>query len=210
MGAIQPSCFDPRRLMDSASRYSENYRQAKPFHHIVIDSFLPDQVLDQVLEEFPKPSEIRWIQHVHTHSQKLASGDETQLGDFTRYLVSQLNSSNFLVFLEELTGISGLIPDPYLEGGGLHQIERGGFLSIHADFNYYEKLRLDRRVNVLLFLNKDWKEEYGGHLELWNRDVTKCEKRILPVFNRCVIFSTTDFSFHGHPDPAELSEGPDP
>ena len=123
------------------------------------------------------------------------------MGDQTRLLLYQLNGSVFLQFLEQLTGIDGLIPDPYFGGGGLHQIERGGYLKVHADFNWHPKLRLDRRLNLLLYLNKDWKEAYGGHLELWSRNMTRCVQRILPIFNRCVIFSTTDTSYHGHPDP---------
>jgi Rps23 Pro-64 3,4-dihydroxylase Tpa1-like proline 4-hydroxylase len=91
--------------------------------------------------------------------------------------------------------------------GGLHQIERGGFLDVHIDFNVHPKLRLDRRLNMLIYLNHDWPEEYGGHLELWSRDMTSCEKRILPLFNRTVIFSTTDGSFHGHPRPLSCPEG---
>jgi hypothetical protein len=99
-----------------------------------------------------------------------------------------------------LTGISGLIPDPYLEGGGLHQIERDGFLKVHADFNVHAKLRLDRRLNFILYLNQDWREEYNGHLELWDRGMTRCVRKVLPVCNRAVVFVTTDWSFHGHPE----------
>jgi Rps23 Pro-64 3,4-dihydroxylase Tpa1-like proline 4-hydroxylase len=94
-----------------------------------------------------------------------------------------------------------LLPDPYYTGGGLHQIRPGGLLEVHADFSYHTKLRLDRRINVLIYLNKDWKEEYGGHFELWDREVTRAVKKILPIFNRCAIFSTTSTSFHGHPLP---------
>ncbi len=106
-----------------------------------------------------------------------------------------------LKFLETLTGIQGVLPDPYYTGGGLHQIRPGGLLEVHADFSYHKAIRLDRRINVLIYLNKDWKEEYGGHFELWDRDVKRAEKKILPVFNRCAIFSTTSISFHGHPHP---------
>src|SRR5580698_3047972 len=102
---------------------------------------------------------------------------------------------------ETLTGISSVLPDPYYTGGGLHQIRPGGLLEVHADFSYHNALRLDRRINVLIYLNKDWREEYGGHFELWDRDVTRAEKKILPIFNRCAIFSTTSVSFHGHPVP---------
>lgn len=128
------------------------------------------------------------------------------MGEMTRSLLYQLNSSTFITFLERLTNVDGLIPDPHFVGGGLHQIERGGFLKMHVDFNKHERLRLDRRLNLLIYLNKDWQEEYGGHLELWDKDVTQCSKKILPVFNRCVVFTTTDFSYHGHPEPLTCPE----
>ena len=116
------------------------------------------------------------------------------------------NSSAFTKFLENLTGIEGLIPDPHFRGGGLHQVERGGYLDIHCDFNVYEKLNLDRRLNVLIYLNKDWKKEYGGDLELWDKNMTKAVARISPIFNRFVVFATDDYSYHGHPDPLKCPE----
>jgi len=106
-----------------------------------------------------------------------------------------------------VTGIENLIPDPTFEGGGLHQIPRGGKLAMHADFNKHRRFGLDRRLNALLYLNKDWREDYGGHLELWNRDMTQCEAKILPVYNRLAVFGTTDFTFHGHPNPLQCPEG---
>ncbi len=106
-----------------------------------------------------------------------------------------------------MTGIEGLIADPHFEGGGLHQIERGGHLKVHADFNRHPHTQLDRRLNVLVYLNRDWQPEYGGALELWNRDMSRSEAQILPYFNRCVVFSTTSTSFHGHPEPLNCPEG---
>lgn len=107
-------------------------------------------------------------------------------------------------FLANLTGIEDLLADKnLLNGAGIHGTTHGGHLDVHADFNHNhdtERL-LHRRVNMFLFLNEDWKEEYGGHLELWSRDLKKCEKRILPVFGRLVIFTTNDYSYHGHPHP---------
>jgi hypothetical protein len=103
--------------------------------------------------------------------------------------------------LQELTGIKEtLLPDPYLEGGGYHEIKPGGLLKVHADFNKHQFTMLDRRINLLVYLNKDWEESYGGHFELWNTKMTKSYRKVLPVFNRLAIFSTTDFSYHGHPD----------
>lgn len=193
-------------LLEKARRLREEYARADPFPHIVIDDLFPNEVLDSILDEFPKIGEINWERFDHGTEKKLASKLEIQLGDRTREFVWGLNSQVFITFLETLTGIEGLIPDPHLFGGGLHQIVNGGFLKIHADFNRSEKLKLDRRINLLLYLNRDWKEEYGGHLQLWARDMSRCVTRVLPVFNRCVIFNTTDFSYHGHPDPLTCPE----
>jgi Rps23 Pro-64 3,4-dihydroxylase Tpa1-like proline 4-hydroxylase len=197
----------PERLQELADAHRVDYAQAQPFPHIVIDDFLPTEILDQVVAEFPKPEEVDWKSFNNPAEKKLALKDESQMGFVSRSLLHELNSSIFVNFLESLTGIEGLIPDPHFWGGGLHQIKRGGYLKIHADFNLYSRLALDRRLNLLLYLNREWKEEYGGHFELWTKDMTRSEKRVLPVFNRCVIFSTTDFSYHGHPDPLNCPEG---
>jgi len=201
-----PFCLDPNHLMELASKHHQDYVTASPFPHIVIDNFLPEFVLDTILSEFPSPNAVEWQKFDNAAEKKLASKHELQMGDATRFLLYQFNSSVFVEFLERLTGIEGIIADPYFEGGGLHQIRTGGYLKVHVDFNRHRRLRLDRRLNVLLYLNKDWKEEYGGHLELWDTDMTQCENKILPVFNRCVVFSTTDFSYHGHPTPLSCPE----
>lgn len=173
----------------------------------MIDDFLPEAVLDDVLAEFPKPRDADWLAFDSPLERKLASKDDTAMGDATRHLLAELNGSAFLDFLERLTGIDGLVPDPHFEGGGLHQIERGGHLKVHADFNRHPRTGLERRLNVLLYLNRGWKEEYGGAFELWDRDMRRAEARVLPVFNRCVVFSTTSTSFHGHPEPLTCPPG---
>ena len=83
----------------------------------------------------------------------------------------------------------------------------GGLLKVHADFNLHQRLGLERRLNALLYLNRDWSDTYGGHLELWNRTMSRCERRVAPVFNRCVVFATSDSSFHGHPEPLSCPPG---
>lgn len=168
---------------------------------------MPESVLDAILDEFPDPNKISWQKFDAPEEKKLASTSELQMGGNTRFLLYQLNSSIFLSFLERLTGIDGIIPDPYFVGGGLHQIEKGGFLKVHIDFNKHSHMNLERRLNLLIYLNKNWQEEYGGHFELWNREMTKCEKKVLPIFNRCVIFSTSEFSYHGHPEPLTCPDG---
>jgi Rps23 Pro-64 3,4-dihydroxylase Tpa1-like proline 4-hydroxylase len=128
------------------------------------------------------------------HAEEVPSG-------LTRNLLAELNGRAFLGFLEEMTGIDGLIADPYLSGGGLHLTRRGGHLGVHADFNIHGKMKVERRLNLLLYLNDGWLDEYGGKLELWDREMTRCEKRIAPVIGRAVVFNTSLDSYHGHPDP---------
>jgi hypothetical protein len=187
---------------------AERYRAAEPFPHIVLDGLFPDADLGRVLAEFPAPGETEWVRFDSPTEKKLGFHHEkSAIGPAVRDFLYRMNSWEMLAFLERLTGIDGLIPDPYFGGGGLHQIEPGGFLKVHADFNWHPKLRLDRRLNMLIYLNRDWREEYGGHLELWDRTMTACVRSILPVFNRTVVFSTTDHSYHGHPQPLRCPPG---
>ena len=190
----------------SGSAYS-TYITAKPFPHIVLDNFFDPALLDRILGEFPAPGQIRWQRFDNGQEIKLASSAEASFGPMTRLFMYHLNSMTFLEFLSQVTGIKNLIPDPGFEGGGLHQIVRGGKLGVHADFNKHRDFNLDRRLNLLIYLNKDWRDDYGGHLQLWDRDVSQCQAKVLPIFNRMMIFGTTDFTFHGHPDPLQCPEG---
>jgi len=189
------------KLMTLAKEKAEEYKNNKPYPHIYFDDFLPVAAAEAALSAFPEPKQLTWNQFDNPNEKKLAFATVEKLPEGDRDVLYFLNSRPMIQFLETLTGIKGIIPDPYFEGGGLHQIKPGGKLGVHADFNKHVKLNLDRRINVLVYLNKDWKEEYGGHFELWNRDVTAAEAKILPLFNRCAIFSTTSWSFHGHPTP---------
>jgi len=199
--------LDRQKLLKVARDNRERYAGARPFPHIVLDGLFPDDALSPVLEEFPDPASSVWKEYQSYHEGKLETQGEENIGAFTSLLLYQFNSAPFLHFLEELTGITGLIPDPYFYGGGLHQIPRGGKLGVHADFSRHGRLALDRRINVLIYLNRDWKDEYGGHLELWATDMSRCIERILPIYNRTVIFSITDWAFHGHPEPLTCPEG---
>jgi hypothetical protein len=99
-----------------------------------------------------------------------------------------------------MTGIADILPDPDLDGGGLHETRPGGFLNVHSDFlSHTTRPTWSRQLNLLLFLNRGWTEEHKGWLELWNQDVSRCVRRIEPIMNRCVIFHTTARSFHGVP-----------
>jgi len=198
----------PIDKMNELEKKAGDYKNASPFPHMVFDDFFDPVILDRVLDEFPGETGIDWRRFSDPKNEiKLASRDELQIGLFTRYLIYTMNSSAFLSFLETLTGIRGLLPDPHLWGGGLHQILPGGKLSVHTDFNKYERMKLDRRLNVLVYLNRGWQEGWGGHLELWERDMSSCVRKLLPVFNRMVCFNTTDYSYHGHPDPLQCPPG---
>ncbi len=185
---------------------TQTYAQATPFPHIAIDDFLDEEIAEQLLREFPGENAIPWKEYFDSKQKKQANENENHMSALTRHVLYTLNSATFLNFLEQLTGIDNLIADPSFRGGGQHNIYRGGKLGVHVDYNKHERFGLDRRLNLLLYLNKDWKEEYGGHIELWSPDMARCEKRYAPVYNRAVLFSTTESSYHGHPDPLQCPE----
>jgi len=194
-------------LQESAQGLTAAYQAASPFPHAVIDGLFSEAVLDRALADFPPAADPHWRRFENAQERKQGFDYRTPLGADLQSLMYFLNSAPMLEFLEQLTAIEGLIPDPYFGGAGPHQLQPGGFLKLHADFNWHPKLRLDRRLNLLVYLNRDWHEDYGGHLELWDSEVTRCEQRILPVFNRAVVFSTTDTSFHGNPQPLSCPRG---
>lgn len=174
------------------------YSTATPFPHVKIDDFLPPALLEQVLGDtarlpkseasFDRPQE----QLKNSYSPAL-------FPEGTRNLFWFFNSRPFLAFLERMTGIPGLIGDPYYVGGGVHEVKTGGHLDIHADFNHLPKLNLQRRLNMLIYLNRDWKTEYGGQFEIWDTGMKQCVHAFDPAFNRCVVFTTDSESYHGNP-----------
>ncbi len=187
---------DPREL-------AGKYKGAEPFPHLMLENFLPEDRIRRIAREIaaaridPEAPGYGWL-------GKRRASEIDKFPPETRKLVEELNAPPFIRWLEEVTGIEGLYPDPYLEGGGIHQIPPGGFLKIHTDFNWHRRLEMHRRVNLLLYLNEDWQEEWGGQLELWREsDISSADGKpaasFAPIFNRMVIFSTTDFSYHGHP-----------
>lgn len=189
-----------QELLEFGRAKHREYIEAAPFPSGYYDNIFSPLALDKILEEFPDLQKNPDYQYKDQNQVKLAANDEARFGEVTKGLMRYLNSAPFLDFLSALTGIENLIPDPHFLGGGYHQILPGGFLKVHADFNKHRRNGLDRRINVLVYLNKDWEESYGGHFQLWDKEMKECKTKILPLFNRMAIFSTTDFSFHGHPD----------
>ena len=190
------------------SAEARRYQQASPYPFACFDGFLEDWAARRALEDFPAVKDEGWIHYLHVNEKKHGLNKVDLIPSFLQEVIHELNSPAFVEALSRLTGIDGLMPDPKLEGGGLHQTQRGGFLNIHADFTVHPHQRQwRRRVNVLVYLNEGWEPAYGGELELWTRDMKRCEQRILPLFNRCVIFNTDEDSFHGQPEPLNCPEG---
>jgi len=196
-------------LNSLAKNKSKSYQQNTPFPNIYFDNFFEDKYLTEVLNEFPDLSKQNSNNYKsNVEKNKFLAEGEQFYGEKTKQLLHYLNSEPFLKFLQILTGIEEeLITDPHFSGGGFHETKKGGLLKLHADFNKHPKTKLDRRVNVLIYLNKDWEDSYGGEFELWDKEVKNCIIKLKPIFNRLAIFSTTDFSYHGHPDPLSCPEG---
>lgn len=199
--------IDFERLEKLAREQHEEYISAAPFPHIVIDDFLPLDVAKQLARDFESAHD-GWKHYNHFNERKLALTDLQQMPNHTQAVLAALQSDQATACIGELAGIEGLIPDPDLEGAGMHLVTRGGFLNIHTDFlTHTKKPTWARRINLLLYLNEDWDATWNGDLEFWSRDMSERVESIAPAFNRCVIFSTIKDSFHGHP--RKLSCPPD-
>jgi Rps23 Pro-64 3,4-dihydroxylase Tpa1-like proline 4-hydroxylase len=188
------------------SALKEKYQNNQPFPHIVIDDAFDLELIKNIEQEIIAFTNWDGEKQFFGSQKKRHCGTFSKLPPATRLLIEHLNGPAFLETLENLTGIAGLIPDPYLFGGGVHSISRGGFLKIHADFNWHQKLQLHRRLNLLLYLNSGWDEAWGGLLELWDAGMQSKRLEIAPIINRLVVFNTTDFSYHGHPEPLNCPE----
>ena len=191
-----------------AEKKKEEYLNADPFPNIVFDDFFNNDFLKTVVENFPNLEKINSSQkYINKNEVKFSNNDYKNFPNSIKLLFDFMNSSIFLEFLQKITSIEEkLVIDEELNGGGLHQIKTGGMLKIHTDFNRHPTLALDRRVNILIYLNINWDQAYGGDLELWDEEMKFCGKKILPIFNRMVIFSTNDFSNHGHPEPIKCPD----
>jgi Rps23 Pro-64 3,4-dihydroxylase Tpa1-like proline 4-hydroxylase len=189
-------------LEDLALAYTDSYASAMPYPNISFRNFFNENMLSEVLAEF-RNLDTKYTNKFNTPNEsRFSSNDESQMGPKTKQFIYFLNSAPFISFLQKISGIEEiLLPDPYLESAGLHQVKQGGYLKIHADYNKHRLTKLDKRLNVLIYLNKKWQLDYGGHFELWDTDMSHCVKQIFADFNTLIIFSTTDSSFHGFPDP---------
>jgi Rps23 Pro-64 3,4-dihydroxylase Tpa1-like proline 4-hydroxylase len=197
-------------LADQSRQLSQLFVDNDPFPHVIVDDLFPSQLIRALVAEFPNPDDQSWDRSIVEGIQvKLRSNwvDEDDISPITAEVVHFFNSGSFMKSLSTITGVEKLISDPYFTGGGRNCILPGGVLDVHADGNWHDAMGVHRRLNAILYLNEDWEEEWGGHFELWDKDLAGCVKAVSPIANRLLIFETHDFTYHGHPNPLACPEG---
>lgn len=210
MGLAPGFFLDRRRLRALALAHRSAYPQARPYPHAVLDGFLGEPLARALAQAYPGPAHPSWKRK--DHAEQAARLGQLQRAGFEdvdgaiRHLLAELSGMAFLDFLQTLTGVQGLIPDPHFRGAGLHLTLPGGHLALHVDFNRDRLRGLARRVTVLYYLTPDWQPEWGGALELWNEDLSRCEARIDPLLDRMVVMAHGERFWHGHPQPLACPE----
>ena len=200
--------FPYSRWTETLPALSRRYRENQPVPHIFLPDFLEPEVGRAIAEEFPGPQSEAWTHYQHQNENKLGLAKRECFPPELGAVADELNSPQFVNWLSRLTGIPGLVADPMLEGGGLHQSGRGGFLNVHTDFsNHHYHKHWRRRVNLILYLNPNWRDEWGGAIELWDSAMHHCVAKYPPLLNQALIFNTDDRSFHGFPEPLQCPEG---
>ena len=178
----------------------QRIKDARPFPHFCIDNFLNEQFANEIYQSFPS------YEHAKKIGKEFDAVNEkkkTQITDSAKFPepIAKLNrllaSPDFLEMMSDLMNIPHLISDAHLTGGGIHETNSGGRLDVHVDFNYIDSKKWYRRLNILIYFNKNWKEEYGGYLDIWDKDVKECYGSFAPIFNRACGFATSEISFHG-------------
>jgi hypothetical protein len=194
------------RLRGRAAQLGTEWSAKKPFRYLVIDEFLEPAFAEELLAVYPQPSGDFWDHTTYIHQRRKFSLTKNFPGPIQEFF-DLTAAPQFRQLIGEITGIDELIDDPELLGGGLHQIAAGGFLDVHVDYNFHPKTKLHRRLNLLLYMNKEWQPEYEGYLELWDMQSSRRLENIAPLFNRAVIFETNEISYHGHPQPLSTAPG---
>ncbi len=193
---------DKITLRRSLEELRINYRNSKPFPHLVIDNLFLPRDLDALLTEMAHMSREQWASMEQDPRERTARmRSAAEIGAAGERLLSIVHSAAFLYLLAEITGIGQLLPDPYLKGAGYARMRRGDYFSVHSDRNMAYETGLTRRIAMIVFLNKGWRREWHGELELWSHDGKRCDVLIDPLFNRTVLFEVADPNFHGVPQP---------
>lgn len=192
---------DMTRLDAGRDATAAQYQSATPFPHVVLDDVLRPEAFAAAVRDFPGIDDEFWKGYLHVNETKFCNVHPDTWAESLQAVAQEFCSAEFVAYLEDLTGIANLIPDYTMDGGGLHMTKRGGHLNIHADFStHHTHENWARRVNILLYLNEEWEDDWGGKLELWDPAMTACQGTVTPAGNRMLVFTTTADSFHGHPD----------
>jgi hypothetical protein len=200
--------FPYLRWSSQLPRLRRQFREAQPYPHVHLKQFLDPYVADEMASEFPGLATDAWTRYKHPNENKLGLAKRSLFPPLLGDVVDELNSPAFVHWLSQLTGIPELLSDDMLEGGGLHQSGAGGFLNVHTDFsNHHYHKHWRRQVNLILYLNPNWQQQWGGALELWDREMRRCVVKVPPLFNEALIFRTDDIYYHGFPDPLRCPEG---
>ena len=198
--------------VDYAQKSSE-FKASVPFNHVVIDNFFDDGFARTLSRKFPNYQDDSW-KGVYNNPIEIKKANQSWSHFSMEFykVFHQLLSDAFVDKMKTLVGIDNLYVDHGLHGGGLHSHPSGGKLNIHLDYSIHPKLGLQRKLNLIVYLNENWKPEWGGDIEFWSHDhennkPKQCEKKVVPLFNRAVIFDTTQNSWHGLPEPLKCPVG---
>lgn len=178
-----------------------SFAEAQPFPHVVIDNLIAPGLLERIAQEFDRIRVGDWLRYDTPDEVKYGTRPTARLGPASQAYFDAIHRSEFIEFLGAVTGIAGLIPDPSLKGGGLHEIPAGGRFGVHLDFDHHPVTRLHNRLVFITYLNKGWQPEWGGALELWSAGENRCVASVLPEFGRSILFAHSAVSLHGHPQP---------
>jgi hypothetical protein len=187
------------------------FRAAAPFNHVVIDNFFEPGIADGLAREFPEFDSNIWWEYQNSIEIKKACNLWDKFPRLTYSVFNYLNSPAFVARIGTLAG-DPLFPDPGLNGGGWHTHRPGGKLNTHLDYSIHPKLGLERRINLIVYMQPNWQPEWGGSLGLWAPDESgkapgELVQEIPCLFNRAVIFDTSQNSWHGLPEPVRSPEG---
>jgi hypothetical protein len=189
-------------LLAQADSLRASFTAAKPFRHFSIESFFEPDFAERLLAEFPSFDQKLAINEIGTAGGKSVNTKIREISPAYLELYDFISSAPFLEFMSRLSGIPDLILDPKMFGGGTHENCHGQELDPHIDFNYVEDHSLHRRLNLIVYLNKHWKTEWGGAIEIHSNPRLPDENQIRafdPLFNHAVMFETNEISWHGFP-----------
>ena len=196
-------------LKSRQQKIKQDYQSKTPFRFVMFENFFKPEVVEKIYNAYPTITDGKWDGTTYVDQKSKFQKTKFEDNSIFNTVFAELNSKEFLDWLEDVSQIEDLTSDNELFGGGLHQSINGAFLNVHVDYNFHPTTKFHRRLNVLVYMNKDWKDEYEGHLELW--DLADGRKKLLgkfaPELNRCVIFETNEISYHGHPRPLNTPQG---